>query len=73
MKNKSIRKNTNLNKVALLIMMVVSLHTAMAQDPGDPSADDPAAPVDGGITLLLAAGAAYGARRLKMNKEDEKK
>ena len=73
MKNKSIRKNTNLNKVALLIMMVVSLQTAMAQDPGDPSADDPAAPLDGGITLLLAAGAAYGARRLKRNKEEEKK
>ena len=73
MKNKSIRKNTNLNKVALLIMMVVSLQTAMAQDPGDPSADDPAAPLDGGITLLLAAGAAYGARRLNKNKEEEKK
>jgi hypothetical protein len=73
MKNKSIRKNTNLNKVALLIMMVVSLQTAMAQDPGDPSADDPAAPLDGGISLLLAAGAAYGARRLKRNKEEEKK
>jgi hypothetical protein len=73
MKNKSIRKNTNLNKVALLIMMVVSLQTAMAQDPGDPSADDPAAPLDGGISLLMAAGAAYGARRLKRKKEEEKK
>jgi hypothetical protein len=65
MKNKSIRKNTSLRKVSILIMMLVSIHTAMAQDPGDPSADDPAAPVDGGITLLLTAGAAYGARRLR--------
>ena len=73
MKNRSFSKNTSLRKVYLLIMMVVSLHTAMAQDPGDPSADDPAAPVDGGITLLLAAGAAYGARRLNRNKEEEKK
>ena len=55
------------------MMLVVSLNTAIAQDPGDPSADDPAAPLDGGITLLLAAGAAYGARRLNMNKEEEKK
>ena len=54
-------------------MMVVSMHTTMAQDPGDPSADDPAAPLDGGITLLLAAGTAYGARRLNMKKEEEKK
>ena len=73
MKNRSIRKNTSLRKVYLLIMMILSLHNAMAQDPGDPSADDPAAPLDGGITLLLAAGAAYGARRLNMNKEEEKK
>ncbi len=73
MKNRSIRKNKSLRKVYLLIMMVVSLSTAMAQDPGDPSADDPAAPVDGGITLLLAAGAAYGARRLNRNREEEKR
>ena len=65
MKNRSFSKNTSLRKVYLLIIMLISLHTAMAQDPGDPSADDPAAPLDGGITLLLAAGAAYGARRLR--------
>jgi hypothetical protein len=45
--------------------MVVSINLCQAQDPGDPSADDPAAPVDGGISLLLAAGAAYGVRRIK--------
>ncbi len=73
MKNRSISKNKSLRKVSLLIMMVVSLNTAMAQDPGDPSADDPAAPLDGGITLLLAAGAAYGARRLNMKKQEKKK
>jgi hypothetical protein len=73
MKNKSVSKNTSLRKVTLPIIMLISIHTAMAQDPGDPSADDPAAPLDGGITLLLAAGAAYGARRLNRNKEEEKK
>ena len=31
----------------------------------DPSVDDPAVPVDGGLSLLLAAGAAYGAGRLR--------
>jgi hypothetical protein len=73
MKNKSVSKNTSLRKVTLLIIMLISIHTAMAQDPGDPSADDPAAPLDGGISLLMVAGAAYGARRLKRNKEEEKK
>ena len=36
----------------------------LAQSPEDPSPDDPAVPIDGGITLLLAAGAAYAGRRL---------
>jgi hypothetical protein len=27
-------------------------------------------PVDGGLSLLLAAGAAYGARRLRRRKKD---
>jgi hypothetical protein len=37
-----------------------------AEDPGDPSMDDPAAavPVDGGLSLLLAAGGAYAGRRI---------
>jgi hypothetical protein len=48
-----------------ILLMVVTINLCQAQDPGDPSADDPAAPVDGGISLLLAAGAAYGVRRLK--------
>jgi hypothetical protein len=49
--------------------MVISVNFCQAQDPGDPSANDPAVPIDGGITLLLAAGAAYGVRRLKRRGE----
>jgi hypothetical protein len=52
-----------------ILLMVVSINLCQAQDPGDPSADDPAAPVDGGISLLLAAGAAYGVRRIKRRGE----
>ena len=36
----------------------------LAQSPEDPSPDDPAVPIDGGITLLMAAGVAYAGRRL---------
>ncbi len=45
-----------------------------AQDPGDPSSDDPAVPVDGGLSLLLAAGAAYAGQKLyrKETKEGRK-
>jgi hypothetical protein len=47
--------------------MTMNLSNALAStDPDDPSLNDPAdIPVDGGISLLLAAGAVYGARRLK--------
>jgi hypothetical protein len=66
-------KPHKLHKFLTILLMVVSVNLCQAQDPGDPSADDPAAPLDGGIALLLAAGAAYGARRLKRYKEEEKK
>jgi hypothetical protein len=66
-------KPHKLHKFLTILLMVVSVNLCQAQDPGDPSADDPAAPVDSGITLLLAGGAAYGARRLNRNKEEEKK
>ena len=51
----------------LLMVMTMNLSNALAStDPDDPSLNDPAdIPVDGGISLLLAAGAVYGARRLK--------
>ena len=52
----------------LMVMFTINLNHASASDnPDDPSVNDPAegVPVDGGISLLLAAGAAYGARRLK--------
>ena len=58
-------KPNNLHKILTILLMVIAVNLCQAQDPGDPSADDPAAPVDGGITLLLAAGAAYGVRRLR--------
>ena len=52
----------------LLMVMTMNLSNVLAStDPDDPSLNDPAdVPVDGGISLLLAAGAVYGARRLKI-------
>jgi hypothetical protein len=50
------------------LMIGMTMNVCLAQtgtDPGDPSTDDPAAPVDGGISLLLAAGAVYGGRKLQ--------
>ena len=45
--------------------------TAVDDDPMESNAPDPNdIPVDGGLSLLLAAGAAYGARRLRRRKSD---
>ena len=59
---------THMNKFIriLCILMIASL-PVLAQDEelGSEGGPDPGAvPVDGGITLLLAAGAALGGRRL---------
>jgi hypothetical protein len=51
--------------IILVMVMTMNLSNALAtDDPGDPSANDPAVPVDGGISLLLAAGAGLAAKKL---------
>jgi hypothetical protein len=61
--------------LSLSAMFFIAMAVAVAQPgnepPGgpDPNGPDPlnpsAVPVDGGISLLLAAGATFGARKLK--------
>lgn len=53
----------------LLAPLILLAWSAQAQAPGEggpgPNAQPTAVPIDGGASLLLAAGAAYGLRRLK--------
>jgi len=58
----------NIRRLLLSLLSLLTFQVCLAQDPDDPSPTDPAVPVDGGITLLLAAGAAYGSRRLLVKK-----
>lgn len=60
--------NIHLRRLYLSALLLFTFQVCPAQDPDDPSPTDPAVPVDGGITLLLAAGAAYGSRRLLVKK-----
>ena len=57
-------KRYRISILLTILLMVVSVNLCQAQDPGDPSANDPAVPIDGGITLLLAAGVAYAGQKL---------
>ena len=55
-------------RLVLLVGLSLGSAIAWAQGPGDGGGPAPAAvnaPLDGGATLLLAAGAAYGLRRLR--------
>jgi hypothetical protein len=55
-------------RITMLIMICLMIAiTTVGQGPGgvDDLGNEPDAPVDGGISLLLAAGAVYGATRLR--------
>ena len=47
-----------------ILLFMVSL-TAHAQGPPDAGIDPNNAPIDGGLSLLVAAGVGYGAKKLK--------
>jgi hypothetical protein len=51
----------------ILIICIAIPMLTMAQGPDDP--DD--GPIDGGLSILLAAGAAYGAKKYKENKRKQ--
>ena len=69
--NRMIRKH-KIQIATVLMLIVVSIlpFFAMAQDPGG----GPDVPIDGGLSLLLAAGAAYGVKKYRNSKKkDEEK
>ena len=58
-----------------LLALLVPVGQALADDPdtgdlGDP--DGTAVPIDGGLSLLLAAGAGIGARKIYLQKKKHK-
>ena len=55
------QKSKTMKKLITMILLALHLN-AFSQD--DPSDGDGLVPIDGGISLLLAAGAAYAGRRL---------
>jgi hypothetical protein len=57
----------NMKKILLAFMLICSVN-AYTQTIDDPADGDGTVPVDGGISFLLAAGAAYGARRFVVKK-----
>jgi hypothetical protein len=59
-----------MKKILLALMFISSINAFSQAD--DPADGDGTVPLDGGISLLLAAGAAYGINRMG-SKPDRKK
>jgi hypothetical protein len=61
-----------------LFMVLIMANHVHAQGPGDPGAGnggsngEPDAPIDGGLSLLVAAGVGYGAKKMKDRKAKAK-
>ncbi len=70
----NILKAINSNKIFFLILFMLLLITAPVLAQGDdfdnPGATD--APLDGGLSLLVAAGIAYGSKRAYDKRKKEK-
>ena len=56
--------NNSLIKSLLTLTFILTATALMAQPPAPP-----ATPIDGGLGLLLAGGAAYGLKRLRDNRK----
>ncbi len=52
------------------LMLATFLH---ASPPGGGGGGDAGAPIDGGISLLVAAGASYGVKKLYKNRKEKAK
>lgn len=50
--------------MGLLVISLSLLPDLAIAQPGDPG-DDPDAPIDGGVSLLVAAGVGYGIKKVK--------
>ena len=55
--------------VLTLLILPILVKDAVAQPPPPPPQD---IPIDGGLFLLIAAGATYGARKLYKQQREEK-
>jgi hypothetical protein len=60
-----------MKRLLLTLCLVYVVYSALAEDPGLPGGD-PDVPIDGGTTVLLAAGITYGVRSLKKRNEQKK-
>ena len=57
--------------LVIMFMLAMPMLTNAQIDPGC-NPDDPACPIDGGLSLLIAAGIGIGARKAYLGKKEQK-
>jgi hypothetical protein len=75
MKKQYSNRSTIIKRARILVMVfVLSIATVsvFAQgDPGTPTGPDPDAPIDGGLSLLVAAGVGYGVKKVREKRKKQ--
>jgi hypothetical protein len=64
------KKNTLYIYLAMFVSILIPL-TLLADAPA--TTGDPDAPIDGGLSLLIVAGAGYGVKKLKERRANKEK
>ncbi|HRP33885.1 MAG TPA: hypothetical protein PKV73_18435 [Agriterribacter sp.] len=59
--------------ILTMVTLVMYIPTVMAQLPDDPGVDPDDIPLDGGLSMLIAAGVAYGAKKAYDKRKKEPK
>jgi hypothetical protein len=67
-KQMNIIKFIRILTITTLLTLPVLTHGQTPTDPPPPP-DDPGAPIDGGLSLLLAAGAVYGVKKYRNSRK----
>jgi hypothetical protein len=64
------KKSVLISIILLVVMIIPSLLMAQTPPPDDPN--DVLVPLDGGLTILLGAAAAYGSHKIKEYRKGKK-
>jgi len=58
-----------ISKILMVVVVLLAVIPAIAQEPPTLPGDPTSAPVDGGLSLLVAGGIGYGVKKLRRKKK----
>lgn len=65
-------RTKNIYTLLIILLITILPFATFAQAPEDPPTDPADTPIDGGLSLLVAAGVAYGAKKAYNKKQKNK-